>query len=142
LKACVGGLPAAVVLSCVVLVCGCRGQMQASELSPSVETLASSAAAGQLLAKGVVEDRTKATFVRAYARELAEDVDHEAEKLNDAVAARGVVKAKQAASTLADEISTALGRMQTGPDDARGARHVEARLGRLARRAELLGRSL
>jgi predicted small secreted protein len=124
-----------------LLLAGC-GRMTAGELSPSVDTLVSSAAEGQLMARDVARDRTKTTFVRAHARELGEDVDHEAEKLNDATPAPGVGPRRDAASKLADEISTALGQLQTGPDDRAGARQTEAQLARLAKQAERLAASL
>jgi hypothetical protein len=116
--------------------------MTASELSPSVDTLVSSAAEGRLLARDVARDRTKATFARAHARELGEDVDHESEKLNDATAAPGVGAKKDAAGALADKISTALGQLQAAPDDRHEARQTEAQLAKLAKSAERLAGSL
>jgi hypothetical protein len=124
------------------LLAGCGGHMTAGELSPSVDTLVSSAAEGQLLARDVARDRTKSTFVRAHARELGEEVDHESEKLNDATPAPGVGPKKDAASKLADEISTALGELQTAPDDRAGARQTKAQLVNLTKLAERLAGSL
>ena len=116
--------------------------MLADELAPSVDTLSFSAADGELLARDVARDRTKATFVRAHARELGEAVDHEAEKLNDAAAAAGVGAKKDTAATLADQISTALGQLQSSPGDEQAARKSQAQLARLAKRAERLAASL
>jgi len=117
---------------------GCGGDMRADELSRSVETLGSSAAEGALLAQGVIEARTKTTFVRVHARELGETVEHEAEKLSDASAQGAVAADKARAVDLAGEISQALGDLQTAPDDRAGARRVAAQLQRSADAARRL----
>jgi len=116
--------------------------MRADELSPSVDTLAFSAADGELLARDVARDRTKTTFARAHARELGEAVDHEAEKLNDAEPAAQVGNEKAEASALADEISTALGQLQASPGDEQAARKTQAQLSKLAERADRLAGTL
>jgi outer membrane murein-binding lipoprotein Lpp len=127
-----------VALLVLVGLAGCGGDMRADELSRSVETLASAAAEGQLLADGVVQDRTKATFVRAHARELGETVEHEAEKLSDA-SARGMVATDKArAVALAEAIEEQLGQLQTAPDDAVGARRAADALRALTDRATRL----
>ena len=88
--------------------------MKPDELARSIQTLESTAAEGALLADEVARDRTKATFARAHARELGEAVDHEAEKLNDAEAeAEGGVAPKVRAIKLADQVSAALGRIDS-----------------------------
>src|SRR6185369_16625278 len=94
-----------VALLVLVTLAGCGGAMRADELGRSVETLASAAAEGALLADGAAQDRTKATFTRAHARELGETVEHEAEKLNDATAHGEVADDKASAIDLADRIS-------------------------------------
>jgi hypothetical protein len=101
---------------------GCGGPITPGELSRSIDTLASTAAEGAFLADDVADDRTKATFARAHARDLGDVVQHEAEKLNDADADRAdVAAAKQKAIDLADKIGTALGQIQTSPQDEAGA---------------------
>ena len=101
---------------------GCGGPIQPDELARSIETLESTAAEGALLAQDVARDRSKATFVRAHARDLGDVVQHEAEKLNDADADQADVgAAKQKAVDLADKIGTALGQIQTSPQDESGA---------------------
>jgi hypothetical protein len=117
---------------------GCGGAMQPEELARSVQTLASSAAEGALLAQGAAEDRTKATFVRAHARELGETVEHEAEKLSDASAHDGVATDKARAVDLAGRISEQLGQLQTAPDDRAEARRAGAELRALADEATRL----
>lgn len=121
---------------------GCGGAIRADELSRSVDTLVSSASEGELLAEGVADDRTKATFVRVRARELSETVDHEAEKLDDASANPDLAAQKKAAVRLAEHISSGLGQLQLSPIDESAATHVGKSLGRLAARGERLSGSL
>jgi hypothetical protein len=131
-------------LCLLALACGgCGGDLRADELGRSVDALASAAGEGGLLAQGIVEDRTKTTFVRVRARELAETVQHEAEKLQDATATGPVVPtAKQHAVELAGELSQALGDLQTAPADSRSAAQAERTLDALARRASRLAKAL
>ncbi|MFL5817577.1 MAG: hypothetical protein ACJ76L_08245 [Conexibacter sp.] len=134
-----GRLHAPVALVFVVLVlCGCGGDMRADELGRSVGSLGSAASEGSLLAQGVVENRTKTTFVRVRARELGETVEHEAEKLSDASAQGAVALAKERAVELAGSISQALGDLQTSPADVGQARRAERELRALADRASRL----
>jgi len=136
-------MPVRLVAMVVVaaLVAGCGGAMRADELGRSVETLASSAAEGALLAQGAADDRTKTTFVRAHARELGETVEHEAEKLSDATAHGAVATDKARAVELADRISQQLSQLQTAPDDRAGARRAETKLRTLADAATRLSES-
>jgi len=127
-----------VIAVAVAMLTGCGGAMQPEELSRSVQSLASSAAEGALLAQGVAEDRTKQTFVRAHARDLGETVEHEAEKLNDATAHGAVATDKASAIDLADRISEQLGQLQTAPDDRAGARRAGDALTALAEEATRL----
>jgi hypothetical protein len=119
-----------VVLAAVASSCG--GDMRGDELARSVETLSSSASEGALLAQGVVEERTKTTFVRVHARELGETVDHEAEKLDDAGAEGAIATRKDRAVALAGRISEALGALQTSPSDQAMARTTARELDQLA----------
>jgi hypothetical protein len=103
-------------------VSGCGGPITPGELSRSIQTLESTAAEGAFLADDVADDRTKATFARVHARDLGDVVQHEAEKLNDADADQSdVAAAKTKAVDLADKIGTALGQLQTAPQDEAGA---------------------
>jgi hypothetical protein len=126
------------LLTAAVAIIGCGGPMRADELSRSIDTLASAAAEGALLANGAAQDRTKATFTRAHARDLGETVEHEAEKLSDATAHDAVATDKARAVELADRISTQLGQLQTAPDDRAGARRAGAALRALADEATRL----
>src|SRR5215207_7065427 len=135
---------AGVLLAGVLCFCGCGGPMQPEELARSIQTLESTAAEGALLADDVARDRTKATFVRAHARELGETVDHEAEKLNDAQAEPegGVAPAKVRAIELADRISAALGRIQIASGSETEGRSAEEALSRLSDQAGELAEGL
>ena len=130
------------MLAIALLAAGCGGAMQPDELARSIGTLESAAAEGALLAKDVADDRTKATFVRAHARDLGETVDHEAEKLSDASARGLVAERKTAAVNLADRISQSLGRIQISPGSEREGRSAEASLTRLGDRAGKLAEGL
>jgi len=135
-----------VALSGALSLFGCGGPMQPEELARSIETLESTAAEGALLADHVAHDRSKSTFVRAHARELGETVEHEAEKLNDADAEAepqgAVAPAKDRAIDLADEISAALGRIQTAPDDEAEGGVAEKELSALSEKAGRLAEGL
>lgn len=130
------------LLAAAALCAGCGGPMQPDELARSIGTLESAAAEGSLLAKDVADDRTKATFARAHARDLGETVDHEAEKLSDASANGLVAERKTAAVELADRIEQALGQIQIAPGSEQEGRSAEARLTRLGDRAGRLAEGL
>ena len=126
----------------LVLAAGCGGPMQAQELARSVQTLESSASEGALVANGVARDRTKATFVRAHARDLTETVDHEAEKLADADANGAVAVRKSQAVDLAGKISQALGRLQVSPGVESEGAAAERELTGFAKRAARISDAL
>ncbi len=117
---------------------GCGGPIQHDELERGVATLGATAAEGRLVALDVVEDRTKTTFVRVHSAALADDAQHEAEKLSDAEAPPDLVSAKAEAVRLAQAIDSALGDLRVAPSDRRVARQVERRLDALSRQAERL----
>jgi fructosamine-3-kinase len=138
-----GARPAcSLLLVLLASACGCGGEMRADELGRSVGALGSAASEGGLLARGVVEDRTKTTFVRVRARELGETVEHEAEKLADASATGSILTSKRRAVGLAGDISQALGELQTEPADAATAAEVERTLDGLADDARRLAQEL
>jgi hypothetical protein len=133
----------AVLLGAALFVAaGCGGPMQPQELARSVQTLESSASEGALLANGVARDRTKATFVRAHARDLTETVDHEAEKLADADANGEVAARKSQAVDLADRISQALGKLQVSPGVESEGAAAERDLEGFAKRAAQISDAL
>ena len=116
--------------------------MRPDELGRSVDNLTSSAAEGSLIARDVARHRTKRTFVRARSRELVETVDHEAEKLSDATARESITKDKNIALSLADQISAALGQLQTSPDDGKVAAQVKRKLDDLTKQGDSLSKGL
>jgi hypothetical protein len=121
---------------------GCGGPIQREELGRGIETLRSVAADGSLLARGVALDRTRSTFVRVHARELAEEADHEAEKLHDAQSDGALTEKKRKAVVLAQRISDALAALRVAPGDEQEGRTAERQLNGLARQAHDLGESL
>jgi hypothetical protein len=128
------------VLAATLLACG--GPMTPGELSRSVDTLSSTSAEGALIARDVARDRTKATFARVRARELADVADHEAEKLADATPSEGIGGRKAQAVQLAGDISQALGEISVHPSDEAAARAAAEKLDGLADRTERLSRNL
>ena len=101
-----------------------------------METLQSDAAEAALLARGVAQDRTRASFVRVHARALADDADHEAEKLHDADARPGLARQKAQAVRLAGDISDTLGDLVVEPGDEQNGRRAEHQLNQLAAQAK------
>src|SRR6476659_2709452 len=85
----------AAVVMAASAVAGCGGPIENDELERGVLTLGSTAAEGRLVALDVVEDRTKVTFVRVHSAALADDAEHEAEKLQDAQAPPDLVDPKR-----------------------------------------------
>jgi hypothetical protein len=120
----------------------CGGPMEPQELARSVQTLESSASEGALVANGVARDRTKASFVRAHARDLTETVDHEAEKLADADANGAVAVRKSQAVDLAGKISQTLGRLQVSPGVESEGAAAERELRGFAKRAARMSDAL
>jgi hypothetical protein len=129
-------------VAAAVAVCGCGGPIQRDELERGVSTLSATAAEGRLVALDVVEDRTKTTFVRVHSAALADDAQHEAEKLNDAEASTDLVAHKAEAVRIAQAIDAALGDLQVAPSDKRVARDVTRRLDALSQQADRLTEAL
>ena len=130
------------ILVAGLLLAGCGGPIEHDELERAIRTLGATAAEGRLVALDVVEDRTKVTFVRVHSRDLGEDAEHLAEKLNDAQADPDVDGFKRKAVKLAQDIEDALGELQVSPADRVVAREVERKLDAYSRRAEDLAGGL
>ena len=120
----------------VVAATGCGGPIEDDELERGIEAVGATAAEGQLVALDVVEDRTKSTFVRVAARDLADDAQHEAEKLADAEAQPENAATKADAVKLAQDVDAALGELQVFPADRERARQAAEKLDELSKRAE------
>lgn len=80
--------------------------------------------------------------MRVHSRDLGEDAEHLAEKLNDAQAKPDVARFKVKAVALAQDIDDALGDLQVSPSDRQTAREVERKLDAYAERAENLADGL
>ena len=138
-------LHVAVVLTGVplALLAGARGgDLKADEVRRGVESLASTAAEGALLAEGAAAGRTKGTFTRVQARSLGEEAVHEAEKLEDASATLPLRTDKRDATALAGEIAETLGRLQIAPGDRDAARGVAVAIRRAATQADQIAAEL
>ena len=131
------------VAACAVALAlaGCN-PLDSAELKREVESVGSYAAEGELLASEVARDRTKATFVRVHAEELASNADESAEKLNDADVATGLEGKAEQAIKLASDTSAALGELVVSPGDEQTGRSVQLELAHLSDEADKLSSSL
>jgi hypothetical protein len=140
------GAPARVVavLSAVLLALSLVGcdPLDSAELKREVDSIGSVAAEGELLAADVANDRTKTTFVRVHAGELASSAEESAQKINDADVASGLEGEAKRAIEIAADVSDALGQLQVRPGDERGARGALDDLRRAGDEAERLAASL
>jgi hypothetical protein len=118
--------PFAIAVLALVLA-GCD-PLDHSELRREVKGLHSIAAEGRLLAKDVERDRTKATFVRVHAGELADSADETAQKVTDADVQKDLGAEAKRTIDLAGELSDALGELEVAPGNEARARGVEAKL--------------
>ena len=126
------------ILLALVAFSGCGGAITHDELKRGVKMIGSQAAEGALVADGVAGARTKATFTRVQAGELADRTTHEAEKLADARATADLAAARDQAVQLAEDISDALGQLQVKPRDRVLARDLARKLQRLDTQATRL----
>ena len=125
-------------LAAVLALPGCGGAIKQEELARGIASLGAIAAEGELMADGAARDRTKATFTRVQARTLAEEADHEAEKLADAQAQGSLAGARDQAVQLAQDVSDALAELRVRPGDRAGAGAARGRLHELTGRADVL----
>ena len=116
--------------------------LTADELTREIDQIHSLAAEGAVLADGVRADRTRATFTRVHARELADSADESAQKLNDATEAPGLADDVEGAIELAGDVSQALGDLETSPGDEATGGDAAKRLRDLADRADRLADGL
>jgi hypothetical protein len=130
-----------VVAAAAALATGGCGNLSGGELERGVATLESLANEGTLLARDVARDRSKATFARVQARELADQAQHEAEKLNDATPSGDLGQERERAVELAGDLSDALGEIETAPGDEQRAARTERDLRTIGdATSDLLGR--
>ncbi len=122
---------ALITLLAAVALAGCGGAISHDSLVREVQTIQSQAAEGALVADGAARNRTKTTFTRVQADELAGRATHEAEKLSDAQATGRLAVARDQAVQLAEDVSSALGELEVAPRDQALARAVARKLQRL-----------
>jgi hypothetical protein len=125
-----------------VVAAGCGGPITDDELERGITTLSATAAEGQLVARGIAQDRTKTTFVRVQLRQLGEDAEHEAEKLSDAEDRPSNARFRQKAISIAMDINDAMGALQVRPRDRTLGADVARRLAQLRKRADALAEAL
>jgi hypothetical protein len=135
-------IAAAAALCCTcLLLTGCE-PLSSAELRREVDSIHSIAAEGSLLADQVEAQRTKRTFARVLARELADAAEHSAERLTDAHPDDGLERQTQAAIQMASEAADTLGQIELAPDDSDAAAEAADRLRRLSARSAQLSGSL
>ena len=122
---------ALITLLAAVALAGCGGAISHDALKREVQTIQSQAAEGALVADGAARNRTKTTFTRVQADELAGRATHEAEKLSDAHATGRLAVSRDQAVQLAEDVSSALGELEVAPRDPALARAVARKLQRL-----------
>jgi hypothetical protein len=138
-----GARTQALVLVCLVCaLAGCGSPIADDELQRAIQTLGATASEGRLVALDAAEDRTKVTFERVELRDLGDDAQHEAEKLNDAQPQPANAAVKARAVKLAEDVASALGDLQVAPADRRIARRVQLRLDALSQQADALASKL
>ncbi|MEA2246010.1 MAG: hypothetical protein QOH46_539 [Solirubrobacteraceae bacterium] len=104
----------------MLVLSGC-GDLGPAELDRGIQTLTALTAEGELLARAVRDDRTKASYARVHARDLADDAQHEAEKLADAGTSPDTRAWRDRAVAAADSLSDTLGTIETFPGGERAA---------------------
>jgi hypothetical protein len=133
---CAGGL-----VGLALTVSGCD-PLDQNELRQEVGTIHSVAAEGALVAKGVAQDRTKATFARVQARQLSDTAYSRAEKLQDGTKSPEIRSRVERAITLATQVSSALGDLELSPRDQQQAEVTRRKLKALADRSQRFEDSL
>ena len=113
-----------------------------AELHREVESIHSLAAEGSVLARQVAAQDTKRIFARVQAGELSDAAEHSAERLTDAHPAEGLDDATGRAIDLAERTSSAIGEIETAPDDAPAAARTTRQLELLADLTDSLAESL
>jgi hypothetical protein len=137
-----GRVALAALLVCAAAALSACEPLGPDELQREVETVHSLAAEGSVLADEIAAQNTKRTFARVQARELSDAAEHSAERLTDAHPAEGLEGPTQRAISLAEDVSSAVGSLETAPDDASAAATSADRLRELARRSDGLAASL
>jgi hypothetical protein len=138
-----GGVSLSIVILGVLLIglSGC-GDLSRDELNRGVQSLGALAAQGQLVANGVARDATKSTYTRVMAKTLGGEAQHEAEKLADAEPSPEVSEERNAAVTLAGDLSDAYSVLQTFPGNEQRGEMTEKQMSELKDRADAISARL
>jgi len=125
-------------LGTVAVFAGC-GSFSSAELQRQVDGVASTASEGHLLADQVAEDRTRQSFVRVHASELAEQMDHTEAKLRETQeegeVADELQKPVDDTVQLASDVSDSLNQLELNPGDEAHAAQASEKLSALAEKA-------
>lgn len=136
------GWPAVVLMAlALVSVAGC-GDLSRDELTRGVESLSANAAQGGLIAGGVADDGTKATYARVMSRTLGGEAEHEAEKLADAEPEPEVAAERDAAVRIASQLADLYSVLQVFPGDEEHGASVQRRMHDVGEEAEALAERL
>jgi hypothetical protein len=119
--------------------CGDLGQ---AELTRGVESISASAAQGGLIAHGVADDATKATYARAMSKTLGDEAEHESEKLADAEPEPGTAEERDSAVRLAAELADLYSVLRLFPGDEEHGAAVESRMHEVGEQADALAERL
>jgi hypothetical protein len=122
-------------------IAGC-GPLDRAELKRGVDSLSAIAAEGRLLADGVASDRTRSTYSRVHARDLADDSEHEAEKLADATPQKGTEQQRDQAVAIAQRLGDTLAEIEVFPGGERTAARVRHDLSGIADKLDRLSQRL
>lgn len=125
----------------IALLAGC-GDLGRAELTRGVESLSANAAQGGLIAGGVADDATKATYARVMSKTLGDEAEHEAEKLADAEPAPEVAGERDEAVRLAAELADLYSVLQVFPGDEAHGAAVQRRMHQVGERADSLAERL
>lgn len=125
----------------IALLAGC-GDLGRAELARGVESLSANAAQGGLIAGGVADDATKATYTRVMSKTLGDEAEHEAEKLADAEPAPEVAEERDAAVRIAAELADLYSVLQVFPGDEAHGAAVRRRMHAVVEQADALAERL
>ena len=120
---------------------GCGRESQ-HDIRVSIEQIASVGSEGALMADDLSRGRTKTTYVRVHGEELSSQLEHEAEKLNDAPYDPALKARVEKAIELAGDIGGGIDDMRVSPHDRGLARDTENKLQQWADEASKLAEGL
>jgi hypothetical protein len=132
-------VPLAALAAASLSACGDLGQ---AELTRGVESLSANAAQGGLIAGGVADDATKATYAREMSKTLGEEAEHEAEKLADAEPEPEVAEERDAAVRIASQLADLYSILQVFPGDEEHGAAVQRRMNEVGEEADALAERL